>query len=150
MPTWLLQSFLAAALLVPVWLGIGFFDKNFQMKPEVFLVWYFLGVALASACFSVSSLKELAPSSPMIFVLFCFGVVAGGIANIAIFRAVVSAPNPGLPVAIANTASVGVFLLAALLSRFFPNYFSPVKVDITALMGIFLTVLGISLIAIRK
>lgn len=147
---WLGQSFLAVAFLIPVWLAIGFFDRNHQVKPDVFVVWYFLGVAIASAFAGGHSLRTIAPSLGLVCTLLVIGVVAGGLANIPLFRAVVSAPNPGLPVAIANTASVGVFFLAWLLGRWVPKYFATVTMDGWALLGVVLVVSGASIIALRR
>jgi drug/metabolite transporter superfamily protein YnfA len=82
--------------------------------------------------------------------MLLLGLTFGATVNILIFRAVASAPNPGLPVAIANVASVGVFLVAALLARWAPNYFDSVKTDGWSFLGVVLTVIGAALIAIRR
>ncbi len=144
---WFNQSLLATALLIPAYLAIGFFDRNYQVKSDVFLVWYFLGAAITSAFFGAPSLRSLVSSPGITCIMLLIGLTVGGIANILLFRAVASAPNPGLPVAITNTASIGVFLAAALFSRWAPNYFSSAKIDVSALLGVVLTMIGISLIA---
>lgn len=147
---WLTQSIVATALVVPIWLAIGFLNRNFHVRPDVFLVWYSLGAATASACFSVGSLQALVPSWRSVAVVVGIGLTAGAISNIAMYRAVASAPNPGLPVAIANGAAIGTFLGAVLLSRWFPAYFDSVRGDLRTFLGIVLTVFGGALIVIRR
>ena len=147
---WLSQSLIATFLLVPVWLAIGFLDRNHQVRPEVFLIWYFLGVAITSALFGGVPLDAITPSWKIVGVILFIGCVFGGIANIFIFRAVINAPNPGLPLALVNVASVGVFFAAALLARWAPNYFNEAKIDGWALLGLTFTVIGVALIAIRR
>lgn len=111
---WLGQSMIAMLCLIPAWLAIGFLDRNYQVGPDVFLIWYFLGIAVTSVLFGGSSLNAIVPSWKMVGAMLLIGLTIGAIANILLFRAVADAPNPGLPVAIANVASVGVFLVATL------------------------------------
>src|SRR3989344_3135608 len=144
---WLWQSVISMLCLIVPWLSIGFFDRNFQVRPDVFLIWYFLGVAAASALFGGVPLTALAPSWKLIGGMLFVGLTFGAVANLLIFRAVAVAPNPGLPLAIINVSSVAVFLIAALFARWIPNYFSPVKTDVWSLAGVLLTVIGASLIA---
>jgi drug/metabolite transporter (DMT)-like permease len=82
--------------------------------------------------------------------ILLIGGTIGAISNILLFRAVTIAPNPGLPVAIVNATSIGVFLAAGLLSKLAPNYFNSEKIDAWSLFGIILTIVGTSIIAIRK
>jgi len=79
------------------------------------------------------------------------GFTIGGVANVALFSAVAIAPNPGLPVALSNAASIGVFLAAILLYRWFPAHFDPVKTDIWwSGLGLLFTVVGVAIISIRR
>lgn len=146
---WVWQSVVSMLILSPIWVAIVFFDKNYQIKPNVFLIWYFIGSIAYTAFLEGFSVKSLMPSLGIIFILLVTGLV-GGMANTLLFNAVASAPNPGLPVAIGNGASVGSFVLVVLLSRWVPNYFSESKVDIWAFVGILLTVAGVALIATRR
>jgi uncharacterized membrane protein AbrB (regulator of aidB expression) len=143
--------FIALFCLVPAWFAIGFFDRNYQVRPNVFLIWYFLGGALTSVFFGGSSLSAIMPSWKLVLAMLLIGLTVGGGANILLFRAVADAPNPGLPVAIGNGASVVVFLVAILLSRWAPSssYFNPVEADPWSFLGVLLTVIGASIIAIR-
>ncbi len=67
----------------------------------------------------------------------------------ALFTAVTIAPNPGLPVAIANLTSLTTFAAAILLAKVLPAHFSADPVSIKALGGIVLIVIGAGLIAIK-
>jgi protein involved in polysaccharide export with SLBB domain len=136
--------------LIPAWLAIGFFNRNYQVGSDVFLIWYFLGIVIASAFLRGQSLNAIIPSWKIVGTILLVGLTFGAVSNILLFRAVATAPNPGLPVAIANVASVGVFLAAAVLSRWAPKYFNVVKIDGVALVGVALVVAGASLIAIRR
>lgn len=147
---WFSQSAIAMLCLVPAWLAIGFFDKNYHIRPDVFLVWYFLGIVITTVLFRGSPLSSFAPSVKMVGVMLFIGFTIGAISNIMLFRAVASAPNPGLPVAIANVASVGVFFVAVLLARWAPTYFKAVKIDGWSLLGVLLTIAGVSIIATRR
>lgn len=149
---WLGQSLIALLCLVPAWLAIGFFDRNYHVRPDIFLIWYMLGIALGSALFGRggSSLGAIVPSWRIVGAMLLVGLTLGTTANVLLFRAVGSAPNPGLPVALSNAASIGVFLAAALLAQWAPTYFSAVKTDGWSFLGVALTVIGAALIVIRR
>ena len=151
---WLSQSLIAATLLIPAWLAIGFFDRNYQVKPDTFLIWYFPGIIALSVLMlfrqSPSPLKALVPSFEIVCAILLIGLAIGGIANVLIFRAVVNAPNPGLPLVFLNITNVGVYLIAAPLSRWLPNYFNTVKIDMWTFLGVVLVTVGASIIAIRQ
>lgn len=147
---WLGQSVIAMLFLVPAWLAVGFFGKNYHIRSDVFLIWYCLGVVITTSLFGGTTLKAIVPSGKIVGAILLIGLTIGAIPNILIFRAIVSSPNPGLPVAIANVASIGVFLAASLLSRWAPGYFNSVKTDGWSFLGVVLTVIGASIIAIRR
>lgn len=148
--TWFAQSVVSVLFLIPAWLAIGFFDRNYQVRADVFLIWYFLGVAATSAFFVGTPLNAIVPSGRIVGGLLLVGLTVGGVANVLLFRAVAAAPNPGLAVAISNVASAGVFVAAVLLARWVPNYFGAVKADGWAFLGVVLTIVGASLIAMRR
>ena len=147
---WLSQSLIAAILLIPAWLAIGFFDRNYQVKPETFLVWYFPGVIALAILFRQSPLKALVPSFGIVCAILLIGLALGGISNVLMFRAVANAPNPGLPLVLLNITNVGVYLIAAPLSRWLPSYFSTVKIDMYTFFGVVLVTVGASMIAVRQ
>jgi len=43
--SWFLKAILSLFLVVPGWMGVQFFHKNFGVRSEVFVVWYFLALA---------------------------------------------------------------------------------------------------------
>lgn len=146
---WVWQSVVAMLILSPIWVAIGFFDKNYQVKSDVFLVWYFLVVSMFPIFFGNLSAKSLMLPWKILFPVLIVGFF-GGVANILIFRAVAGAPNPGLPVAIGNGASIGSFLLVVLLSRLVPTHFNEVKFDAVSFLGIVLTFIGTAIVIVRK
>lgn len=150
MNNWLILSFTSMTLLVPAWLAIGFFDRNFGVNPTVFVVWYFLGVISTASILATSNGTSLVPSWPIVLGIILIGMTIGGVANILLFNAVSLADNPGTPVAIANVASVGVFIAAALLARWLPQYFQQGRFDLWTLIGIAMTVGGIAIIVMKK
>ena len=147
---WFWQSIIATLLLVPVWLALGFYERNFRVSSEAFLVWYFLGVVGLSVVCMPTPTKTLFPSWALVLTILVIGATLGGVANVLSFRSVVSAPNPGLPLAIVNTVSVGVFFASWLLAKYWPQYFGSVKVDAWSLAGVLLTCAGVGLIALRR
>lgn len=149
-PQWLTQAIMGMILIIPGWLAIPFYSRNFQISSDLFLVWYLLGGALGTFAFGRISFGSMIPSYGIILSIFALGVLICAIANIFIFRSVQLAPNPGLPVAIVNAASVGVFFASAGLGRFMPRFFDQVKTDPIALFGVALTIAGATLIAIRR
>lgn len=148
--SWFYQSTVAMLLAVPVYILISFFGYK-GIRPEIILGWYFFGNAITALLFS-GRMGTIIPSLGVVSILLLLGVTIGGASNIFYFRALANenTPNPGLPVAIANAASVFVFLFSILLSKWLPGYFKLMKLDLWALAGIVLTVIGISIIAVRR
>ena len=149
---WVAQSFLAMLLLCPAWLAIAFFKRNLDIDGKVFLLWYFTGSiigGLASQLSLGATFATLAPSAETVVAMLFVGIFFGAAANSLLFDAVSSAPNAGLPVALANAASVLVFLASLALAAFLPRYFDGGRFVMKDLLGIILTVAGVGLIAIR-
>ena len=144
-----MQSLVATLMLVPIWLSIRYFDRNCGVRPEIFLVWYFIGVVATTGLYRAASGVMLVPSWIHILAIMGIGLTLGAGANMLIFRAVAEAPNPGLPLAIMSTANVGVFLLAVVLSRTWPEHFASVEVDWWKLFGVLLAELGVAIIVLR-
>jgi hypothetical protein len=147
---WVWQSMSAMFLLIPIWLCVQYFDKNHGVSSDVFLAWYFFGTAITVSILAKGSITSLFPSLGLTAILLAIGLTVGGLANILLFRSVASAPNAGLPLAIANTATVGVYLASIKLVDWFPGKFIPVKVDRWSIAGIALTIIGTTIVAIRK
>src|SRR5262245_15198567 len=126
--SWWLKSIVSLALLTPAWLAIPFFQRNFKVEQQTFLVWYFLGVVIGTMVMihmDGATLAMVLPSKGLVGAVLAFGIICGSVANSLLFRAVGEAPNPGLPVAIANGASALVFLASVILGSRLPRYFEP-------------------------
>lgn len=140
---WVWMSLIAMVMIIPSWLGPSFFEKNFHVRPEVFMIWYFVGVVLGSSSFLTFRGISVIPSFPAWILILGIGFTLGTIVNILLFAAIPIAPNPSLPPAIVNVSSVGVFIAAFLLWRLLPAYFSKVQFDIYHLLGMLVTIVGL-------
>lgn len=149
-PGWLWLSLLATICVAPVFLIIPYFDRNFQVRPEVFMIWYFVGTSIGVAAWMGLSRRPAAllPNHPgVLLAILSVGLAFGAVANSSLFRAVVVAPNPGMPPAIYSAASVIVFLASALLAGRLPRYFQQVNTDPDRFLGILLVIAGLFLTA---
>ena len=142
---WVGMSLIAVFTIIPSWLSPGFFEKNFHVRPEVFMIWYFLGVVAGSS--SYLTFKGIPVIPPLLagILMVGMGYTFGSITNMLIFAAVPIAPNPGLPPALVNVSSVGVFIAAFVLWRVLPAYFPKVQFDIYHLLGMLITIGGLYL-----
>ena len=147
---WLGMSIIGMFAIIPSWLGIGFFEKNFQVRPEVFMIWYFFGVIGGSACFLVSKGISILPSVSAWSAIMVIGITFGAVANILLFAATPIAPNPGLPAAIASFASVVILFLSFGLSSLLPSYFNSVQFDMYHFLGMILAGAGMLLMAMPR
>lgn len=148
MQNWFLMAILSTAISIPIYLAIGFFNKNYHIKADIFIVWYFLGVVIAGILLRETPLEVISPSWKILSIITLIGILLGGVGNILLFRSFAIAPNPGLVAAIAGSSSVGIYFLASLLAKLFPLYFNIVKVDIWSFIGLILTILGVSIISL--
>lgn len=146
--SWLIQTLIAVVFLTPAWLAMPYFASRYGVSGAVFGVWYFLGAAISMAVFGVPK-GALIPSFGIVGSIFVIGLTIGGIANMALFTAVAGAPNPGLPVAIANLTSLTTFFAALALARIAPEHFTSGPLDLRAAAGIILIVIGAALIAVK-
>ena len=147
---WLWFSAFATLSVVPVFIAIPFFARNFQVKPEAFTSWYFASVSVGVAAWlwlagrgAALPPGGLGAAGGIIVVGRPFGAAA----NALLVRAVSVAPNPGLPPVVYSGASVIVFLAAAALADRFPRVFNPVNTDLDRFLGIVLVIAGVFLIA---
>lgn len=149
---WLTQSVLHVILVVVPWLSIGFFKDNFGVKPDVFVVWYYVPIMIATVLLALWNGDDLAKFAPPVWVavsIFVIGLTFGAAANLLLFHAVANAPNPGIPVAIGNGASILVFFVAAGLAVVAPKYFHAARIDIWSVAGLGLVVAGVLVFALR-
>lgn len=146
---WFTKSLLATLAIVPSFIAIPFFRRNFGVDPLVFVVWYFGGTALSIGIYLSLSrgLHAIAPELPALVGILAIGMIFGAFANGSLFQAVGLAPNPGLPPVIYATSSVLVFLLAALLANALPALFSPVTTELSRVAGLLLVLAGLYLLA---
>lgn len=147
---WLALSFLATLCIVPTFLSIPYFGRNFQVKPEVFMTWYFAGVSLGVGLWIYLSGRatDLLPRSQGALAgIILIGLTFGAVANSSLFRAVALAPNPGMPPVVYSAVSVVVFLASAMLASRLPKYFEQVSTDLDRFLGILLVIAGLFLIA---
>ena len=140
---WAVMSLIGTICIVPSWLGVSFFERNYHVRPEVFMIWYFFGVIIGTGC--VLALKGVCiiPAPAPWLSIIAIGLTFGVVANIMLFAATAIAPNPGLPSAIASSASVLVFVLSLLFFRLFPSYFNEVAFDGYHLIGLVITIAGV-------
>ena len=147
---WLSGSMIAMLALIPAWMAVGFFKKNYAVEPTTFVVWYFLGTAIACSLLRKSPIEIFSPSWGITLSILLVGIALGGVANLLSFNAVGIAPNPGMPTAILGVASVGVFVFSILAYNILPNYFEPASMNWQAFAGIIISVGGVALIATAK
>ncbi len=145
---WLVQTLIAVLFMTPAWLAMPFFASRHGVSGAVFGVWYFVGAALSMALFGVPR-GTLVPSWGVSIAILFVGLTIGGVANLSLFSAVAAAPNPGLPVAIANLTSLTTFLAAFALAKVAPEYFSADPLSPRVLIGIICIVIGAALIAVK-
>ncbi|MCZ7564149.1 MAG: hypothetical protein M5U08_10465 [Burkholderiales bacterium] len=146
---WFAKSIIATAVIVPTFVAIPFFRKNFGVDPLAFVVWYFGGTAVAIALYLLTTRGPAAvvPQATAVVGILAIGLTIGAAANGLLFQAVTLAPNPGLPPVIYATSSVFVFLLSALLASALPALFNPVSTDLGRLAGLALVLAGLYLLA---
>lgn len=142
---WVVMSVIGTICIVPSWLGVGFFERNYHVRPEVFMMWYFFGVIIGTGCVLTLQESSIIPATAPWLSIVAVGLTFGVVANIMLFAATAIAPNPGLPSAIASSASALVFVLSLLLFRLFPIYFNEVAFDSYHLVGLIITIAGVIL-----
>ena len=149
MEPWLARSAIATLAVIPVFIAIPYLRRNYGVDPLVYLVWYFGAAAISVALYLaiVGRAGELAPRPGVIASIIAIGLTLGAIANGALFQAVITAPNPGLPPVIYATSSLAVFVLSVFLASILPQFFVPATSDPARLGGIVLVIAGLFLLA---
>lgn len=153
---WFNQAILAMVILTPCWMSTPFFDRNFGVKPDVYVVWYFFGVALGVASYITTTDKvgmtRMFPSWSLVLAVIAVGASIGAAANLLLFTSVVNAPNPSLPGTIAvGGGGVLLFFAAYAAGEILPNYFEKNEVSWPmSLGGLAFTIIGITMLAFAK
>ena len=148
--TWFGLSLLATMSVSPVFVAIPFFGRHFAVSADVFTAWYFASVSMGVAAWIVFDRggRALFPTAPAATVgIILVGLLLGSVANTCLFRAVILAPNPGLPPVIYSGASILVFLASVALADRAPRLFRPVTADLDRFAGILLVIVGVFLTA---
>ncbi len=150
--TWVSKSLVSLGCLIPAWLAIGFFWKNYGVRAEVTMLWYFGGLILGSAASvpfaGIFKAVDFIPTVPLLAIALLGGTF-GLVANLLLFQAIPLAPNPALPVAIANTSSLFVFVFSAALALLLPRYFDPAALDLRSFAGLLAALAALYLITWR-
>ena len=143
--TWFWQAVVGGLVLIPGWLAVPFFQKNVGVRPEDFIVWYFLAMAFTPILLGGATAM---PSPGTFMAITAIGIFVG-VANVLAFRAVVNnPPNPGVPVSIfTGVSTVGVLFVAIALAAICPRYFDGASLDFRTLIGVLLIIIGMVLAA---
>ena len=100
--SWVAKSLIATLCLVPLLLAIGFLGRNYQVRAEATMIWYFFGIVIGALLvmwrLNIINGSDLALTMPH-FAVLLMGMVLGVASNILLFQAIPVAPNPGLPMA---------------------------------------------------
>lgn len=156
MNNWFNQSLIATALVTPCWLAIAFFDRNFGVKPNIFIIWYFAGIALSTALWTVitktNGISQLIPSNLAVISVILVGMTLGTVANLLLFTAITTAPNPSFPSVIANGGGGAlVFVFAVILGEIAPRYFGKSDINwMPTVIGLTLVISGTWVLAYSK
>jgi hypothetical protein len=150
MSLWLVKSAIATVAVIPVFIAIPYFRRNFGVDPLVYLCWYFTAAAISVATYlslSGRANELIMPGPGVVAAIIAIGLTLGAIANGALFQAVIAAPNPGLPPVIYATSSMVIFVISIFLANSFPQIFVPATSDPLRLAGIILVIGGLFLLA---
>lgn len=148
MEPWVFKSFgIMFAMCVFAMLA-PFMAKNFSLNPDMTIfTWMFgsgVGIVLFSPHVNVTSLT----SQPLqVAVLLVLGVTVGALANIAMGRVALEAPNPALPFAIINASTAIVYGATALLAVVAAKWFGNAEVSMRGCIGIAIVLIGLYLIS---
>jgi drug/metabolite transporter (DMT)-like permease len=154
---WFERSVAAMVLLVPTWLVIRFLSRYYAIRPELIMVWVYLGYAVIVGGWLWLSegvpARRFLPPNGAALMLALIPVVLGAIANVFVYQALNQAPNPGLPTSIMGVNNMLVTLAAVLLSNLLPRYgqyLAEKELGWQYAVGVLLIVSGVGLIAVRR
>ena len=152
---WFAKALVAMLGMAVAWIFIGLFmGRHFAVKPEVILICYYTGIVSGSLSLLLPT-RLLAWSDFMVRpgVTLCallLGLTLGATLNILFFNGLSQAPNQGLAVAVLNFAPVVIFLATLGLARALPTLFQSGSVHWWQVLGLLLSIIGVTLIAIKK
>ena len=150
---WIGKSIIAIFCFMPASIAIVFFKRNYGIKPEAMLVWYFLGITIGSGLIlprpNILENKDFFLNIPL-FIMIILGIVFGTSSNTLLFQAISMASNAGLPLAIVNIHALVTFLTMIFLAWWLPGYFEKAQFHPAHLIGIILILVGVLLIALKR
>lgn len=154
---WMGRAIIGMFAIVPSWMGVDFFQKNFSIRGEMMMVWYFAGVVMGSSVLmrmmGMATTGDFLPSRGKLLIM-ALGLTCGAIANLLIFGATGLAAmlgkNPALVVIITNMASVVVFFLSVALSYVAPAYVSQIKFSLFDFIGVLTIIAGMGMIIMNR
>ncbi|ELP30255.1 hypothetical protein RBSWK_05853 [Rhodopirellula baltica SWK14] len=125
-----------------------FMAKNFNLNSDLTIfTWMFgsgVGIVLFSPHVNVTSLTNQPLQVALLLVL---GITVGALANIAMGRVALEAPNPALPFAIINASTAIVYATTALLAVVAAKWFGNAEVSMRGCIGIAIVLIGLYLIS---
>ncbi len=151
---WFAKSLLAMVLIIPFFIAVGFFNKNYNVKPELTVMLWNIGVVVGMYVWSMKvrlygTMEFNTQTFVICVIILAAGISLGAIANILFAQALAESPNPGLPVAIVNAAAIPVFVISYFLFLLLPAYFNTTSFDPIKLIGVVLTIAGIWIISLK-
>ena len=142
---WFWKSIIATVLLIVVPFLTSVMKVKAQVEPEVTLFWWMISVGIGVGLWSFFKGQAVFSATP-ILIVGALGITVGVLANIFLFQAFASCPNPGIPMAIVSANAIIAVVLTKWLSVYFPQYFAHLSFSWVHLTGSVLIVSGIALI----
>ena len=150
---WLLGTILAIVGICPAFIFIGMASRTFGIQPDTNAALYFGAVSVGIVAWIIfrgrgNELVTTADFGSVIHIcIIVFGISIGAFANIMLFRAIDTAPNPGVVMGVFNTNALLLFLFAPLLAFLMPKYFPAAEITLRDFLGILLVIVGLFIIA---
>ncbi len=150
--SWIGKSVIALFCFVPIMIGIPFFERHFKVHPQVNAVWYFAATAVGifgASVFSGMTRVQDFGFRWSVAAVALIGLVLGTALNGLVFQAASEAPSPALPFAVVNSATAVTFLVALVLAKVLPEYFTAPDFSARHFAGILLTAAGVILLSTK-
>ena len=138
---WFWKSIVASLILIIIPFLTSVMKVKFQVQPEITVVWWMMGVGLGVGLWSCA--KGYAIFSTPVLIVGLLGITVGALANIFLFQAFGSCPNPGIPMAIVSANVIIAVALTKILAIYFPQYFAHLNFSWAHLVGSVLIISGV-------
>jgi drug/metabolite transporter (DMT)-like permease len=150
---WLQLAILAAVLHVPGIVCIPLLQKSYGIRPEVTLLWYYIGVYVSVSLLLFGTdhvrFREFL-SSWSVLGICALGLIVGGLGTVLLFRSIALSPNVALPNAIVHSSAGIAYVALCALSFFLPKWFGIIRFDTISLIAVVLIIAGIIILAMRN